>query len=88
MVMEEVAGSEFEIECDLVLLALGFLGPEPDGIIAELGLKLDPRGNVPATTIQRARPTCSRRATRAAASRWWSGRFGKAANARAPSTPT
>src|SRR5271170_3858003 len=37
MVMEEVADSEFEIECDLVLLALGFLGPEPDGIIAELG---------------------------------------------------
>jgi glutamate synthase (NADPH/NADH) small chain len=46
MVMEEVAGSEFVIECDLVLLALGFLGPEPDGIVAELGLKLDQRGNI------------------------------------------
>jgi glutamate synthase (NADPH/NADH) small chain len=46
MVMEEIAGSEFELECDLVLLALGFLGPEPDGIIAELGLKLDQRGNI------------------------------------------
>ncbi len=46
MVMEEIAGSEFEIECDLVLLALGFLGPEPDGIISELGLKLDARSNV------------------------------------------
>jgi glutamate synthase (NADPH/NADH) small chain len=46
MVMEEVAGSEFVIGCDLVLLALGFLGPEPDGIVAELGLKLDQRGNI------------------------------------------
>ena len=45
-VMEEVPGSEFELECDLVLLALGFLGPEPDGIISELGLKLDQRSNV------------------------------------------
>jgi glutamate synthase (NADPH/NADH) small chain len=46
MVMEEIAGSDFELECDLVLLALGFLGPEPDGIIGELGLKLDPRSNI------------------------------------------
>ena len=46
MVMEQIPGSDFEIECDLVLLALGFLGPEPDGIISELGLKLDPRSNV------------------------------------------
>jgi len=45
-VMEEVPGSEFVLECDLVLLALGFLGPEPDGIISELGLKLDQRSNV------------------------------------------
>ena len=29
-----------------MLLALGFLGPEPDGIISQLGLKLDPRSNV------------------------------------------
>jgi len=46
MVMEQIQGTDFEIECDLVLLALGFLGPEPDGIISELGLKLDPRSNV------------------------------------------
>jgi glutamate synthase (NADPH/NADH) small chain len=45
-VMEEIPGSEFVLECDLVLLALGFLGPEPDGIISELGLKLDQRSNV------------------------------------------
>jgi glutamate synthase (NADPH) small chain len=46
MVMEQIPASDFEIECDLVLLALGFLGPEPDGIVSELGLKLDPRSNV------------------------------------------
>jgi len=36
MAMEEIPGSEFELDCDLVLLALGFLGPEPDGIVGEL----------------------------------------------------
>ena len=46
MAMEEIPGSEFELDCDLVLLALGFLGPEPDGIVGELGLKLDQRGNI------------------------------------------
>jgi glutamate synthase (NADPH/NADH) small chain len=46
MLMEEIPGSEFELDCDLVLLALGFLGPEPDGIVAELGVKLDQRGNI------------------------------------------
>jgi len=45
-VIEEVAGSEFEIQADLVLLALGFLGPVQTGLIGDLGLKLDPRGNV------------------------------------------
>jgi glutamate synthase (NADPH/NADH) small chain len=42
----EVPGSEFELEADLVLLALGFLGPVRSGLIADLGLALDPRGNV------------------------------------------
>jgi glutamate synthase (NADPH/NADH) small chain len=42
----EVAGSEFEIECDLVLLALGFLGPERTGMLEDLGVRLDERGNV------------------------------------------
>jgi glutamate synthase (NADPH/NADH) small chain len=41
-----VAGSEFTLEADLVLLALGFLGPVRSGMIEQLGLKLDPRGNV------------------------------------------
>jgi glutamate synthase (NADPH) small chain len=43
---EEVAGSGFEIEADLVVLALGFLHPEKNGPIEELKLELDSRGNV------------------------------------------
>ena len=46
--MNEVQGSEFEVRADLVLLALGFLGPEQNGMIQQLGLKLDDRGNVAA----------------------------------------
>ncbi len=46
--MNEVPGSEFEVQADLVLLALGFLGPEQNGMIKQLGLKLDARGNVAA----------------------------------------
>jgi glutamate synthase (NADPH/NADH) small chain len=41
-----VAGSEFTLEADLVLLALGFLGPVRSGMIEQLELKLDARGNV------------------------------------------
>ena len=47
-VMKEIPGSEFEIPCELVLLALGFLGPEPDTAIAQLGCELTERGNVKA----------------------------------------
>ena len=56
MVMEEVPGSDFELDCDLVLLALGFLGPEPEGIIGELGLKLDARGNIATDNYQSSVP--------------------------------
>ena len=41
-----IADSEFTLEADLVLLALGFLGPVRSGMIEQLGLELDPRGNV------------------------------------------
>ena len=44
--MKEVAGSEFRLKADLVLLALGFLGPEHYGPVTELGLKTDERSNV------------------------------------------
>ena len=56
MAMEEIPGSEFELDCDLVLLALGFLGPEPEGIISQLGLKLDPRSNVLCDNYQSSVP--------------------------------
>ncbi len=46
--MVEIAGSEFTIDSDLVLLALGFLGPERGGPITDLGVKLDERGNAAA----------------------------------------
>jgi glutamate synthase (NADPH) small chain len=46
MNMREVPGSEFALDCDLVLLALGFLGPEKPGLLTDLGVKLDARGNV------------------------------------------
>jgi len=45
-VMKEVPGSEFEIEADLAVLALGFVHPEKTGLIEQLGVELDPRGNV------------------------------------------
>ena len=45
-VMAEIPGSEVTLDCDLVLLALGFLGPEPDTILAQLGVTLTDRGNV------------------------------------------
>ena len=41
-----VPGSDFELEADLVLIAMGFVGPEVNGCVAELGLGLDARGNV------------------------------------------
>jgi len=56
MAMEEIPDSDFELDCDLVLLALGFLGPEPDGIISQLGLKLDPRSNVLCDNYQSSVP--------------------------------
>jgi glutamate synthase (NADPH/NADH) small chain len=42
----DVPGTEFEVDADLVLLALGFLHPERTGLLESLGVELDPRGNV------------------------------------------
>jgi glutamate synthase (NADPH/NADH) small chain len=47
-VFTPVPGSEFELRCDLVLLAMGFSGAERRGVVAELGLELDARGSVAA----------------------------------------
>jgi glutamate synthase (NADPH/NADH) small chain len=43
---EEVAGSERDISADLVLLAMGFTGPEQEGLVSQLEVELDDRGNV------------------------------------------
>jgi glutamate synthase (NADPH/NADH) small chain len=43
---ERMAGSEFELDAELVLLAMGFVHPEHDGLVTDLELKLDRRGNV------------------------------------------
>jgi glutamate synthase (NADPH/NADH) small chain len=43
---EPVPGSDFTMEADLVLIAMGFLGPVRNGMIEQLGVVLDPRGNV------------------------------------------
>ena len=50
MKMVEVEGSEFDLKADLVLLAMGFVGPVRDGMLQELGVAHDPRGNVRADT--------------------------------------
>ena len=42
----EVAGSEREIPAELVLFAMGFTGPDQDGVVAQLDLELDQRGNL------------------------------------------
>jgi glutamate synthase (NADPH/NADH) small chain len=44
--MVEMPGTEFDVDADLVLLAMGFLHPERHGLVEALGVELDPRGNV------------------------------------------
>ncbi|MDA8391359.1 MAG: glutamate synthase subunit beta [Actinomycetota bacterium] len=46
MRFDAVPGSETSLECDMVLLALGFLGPERGGMVDQLGLSVDGRGNI------------------------------------------
>jgi glutamate synthase (NADPH/NADH) small chain len=43
---QKVEGTDFELPCELVLLAMGFVGPEREGMIEGLGVELDARGNV------------------------------------------
>ena len=49
--MQEVPGSDFNLRADLVLLAMGFVSPVHEGMIKELGVALDKRGNVAADTL-------------------------------------
>src|SRR5262245_11021762 len=49
--VKPIPGTEFELDADLVLLAMGFVHPEHDGMLKSLGLELDQRGNVKADTL-------------------------------------
>ena len=46
--MQPIAGSEFDLDADLVLLAMGFVSPVHEGMVKDLGVELDQRGNVKA----------------------------------------
>jgi glutamate synthase (NADPH) small chain len=50
-VMREIPDSTFSLKADLVLLAMGFLGPHKPGMVEQSGVALDPRGNVGANTV-------------------------------------
>ena len=43
---QKIEGTDFELPCELVLLAMGFVGPEREGLLDDLGVGLDARGNV------------------------------------------
>ncbi len=53
---EPIPGSEFTIDVDLVLLALGFTGPVASGMLDQLGVELDQRGNVATTNYATSVP--------------------------------
>jgi len=46
LVFHEIPGSTFTLPCELVLLAMGFLGPEREGLLEQLGVRLTERGTV------------------------------------------
>jgi glutamate synthase (NADPH) small chain len=48
---QPIPGTEFELDADLVLLAMGFVHPVHEGMIEALKLELDPRGNVKADQL-------------------------------------
>jgi glutamate synthase (NADPH/NADH) small chain len=50
-VMREIPDSAFTLQADLVLLAMGFLGPRRPGMVEQSGVELDPRGNIRADTV-------------------------------------
>ncbi|CAB4937332.1 unannotated protein [freshwater metagenome] len=51
-----VPGTERELKADLVLLAMGFVHPEQEGVVEQLGCELDARGNVKASTYTTSQP--------------------------------
>ena len=85
----ESPGSEFVIPADLILLAMGFIGPRKTGLLDQARRRArsarQRRGRHPAP-MPPASPRCSPAATCAAARAWWCGRSAKAASAPARST--
>ena len=84
-----IPGTEFELEADLVLLAMGFVHPVHEGMIKSLGARARParqrQGRHRRLSDLDCR-RCSPPATCGAASRWWCGRSAKAARPRTRST--
>ena len=77
--MKEVPGTEFTLPADLVLIAMGFVHVVHAGLVEELGLQLDNRGNVVVESLDDERSRASLPpATRSAGPRWWFTRFIKA----------
>jgi glutamate synthase (NADPH) small chain len=52
MQMVEREGTAFQLKADLVLLAMGFLGPRRNALLEQAGVELDARGNVAANTVE------------------------------------
>ena len=46
MTFEKVEGTDFELQCEIVMLAMGFVGPQREGLLEQLGVELNERGNV------------------------------------------
>ena len=63
MTFEKIEGTDFELPCELVLLAMGFVGPQREGLLEQLGVELNERGNVARDDAvpHERRPTCSSR---------------------------
>ena len=83
-----VRGTEAHLPAELVLIAIGFSGPERAGPIEQLRLRLTARGAIDAPAFVTSSRACTRPVTRGAASRSLSGRSPRDAAARASSTAT
>ena len=86
--MKEIEDSRFDLKANLVLLAMGFLGPNKRGLLEKSGVALDPRGNVRANTMttRHQQRIFSPAETCGAGNRWLSGRSAKAVRPPEPLT--
>ena len=82
--LERMPNSEFYLDADLVLIAIGFSGPMRQGLLEQLPFELDQRGNLQNRRGLRhfGRRVFFQPAMRGAASRWWFGPLRKAAKRR------